>query len=217
MLQRSEKWFAARVGYLTASLIYDAVAKTKKGEYYASREKYKAKLVAERLTGMSLSPDLSRVSAVQWGESTESRARSAYEFMRDIQVVETGFVPHPFIQMSGASPDSLIGDDGVLEIKCPNIETHIAYLKAGDIPIEYRYQMLFQIACTGRKWGDFVSFDPRLNYENQLLVVRLEPTPTEIAGIEEEAKTFLEEVAADELWLRNRGKLVVAENMRIDV
>lgn len=207
MLQRSEEWFAARIGFLTASLIYDAVGKTKKGEYYASREKYKAKLVAERLTGLSLSPDLSRVNAVQWGESTESRARSAYEFLNDIQVVETGFVPHPDIPMTGASPDSLIGDSGVLEIKCPNIETHISYLKAGEIPIEYRYQMLWQITCTGRKWGDFVSFDPRLNFENQLLVVRFEPTQAEIAEIEAEAQDFLDEVATDEHWLRNRGRV----------
>lgn len=205
MLQRSEEWFAARIGFLTASPLYDAIGKTKNGDYYASREKYKAKLVAERLTGLSLSPDLSRINAVQWGESTESRARSAYEFLYDIQAIETGFIAHPLIPMAGASPDSLIGDDGVLEIKCPNIETHIAYLKSGEIPIEYRYQMLFQMACTGRKWGDFVSFDPRMNFENQMLVIHLEPKQAEIEEIEAEARIFLDEVAADEQWLRNRA------------
>jgi len=97
LLQRSDEWFAARIGFLTASSLYDAVGKTKKGEYYASREKYKAKLVAERLTGLSLSPDLSRVNAVQWGESTESRARSAYEFLHDIQVLKQGlFIIRPY-------------------------------------------------------------------------------------------------------------------------
>lgn len=208
MLQRSDEWFTARVGYLTASMIHDAVAKTKKGEYYASREKYKARLVAERLTGVSLSPELGKVKAVQWGESTEVQARSAYEFITDSNVVEAGFIQHPVIAMSGASPDSLIGDKGVLEIKCPNTETHISYLKAGVVPDEYKNQMLWQIACTCRTWGDFVSFDPRMDFDNQIFIVRFEPTKEEIEEIEKEARLFLNEVEEDVLWLKNRNKSV---------
>ena len=115
--------------------------------------------------------------------------------------------------MSGASPDSLIDDDGVLEIKCPNTETHISYLKSGVIPDEYVSQMLWQIACTGRKWGDFVSFDPRLNFENQLLIIRIIPSPANITDMENEARMFLDEVATDEQWLRSRGKVI--EDIRI--
>lgn len=205
IIQKTAEWYAARLGKLTASKIADATARIKSGEA-ASRRAYRAQLVAERLTGVPQGVDLSNNKAVQWGNDAEPLARAAFEAETEQFVTEVGFVDHPKIAMAGCSPDGLLGIDGLCEFKCPNTATHIEYLKANTVPAEYRKQMLWQLACTGRKWAKFASFDPRLNLENQLLIVHFEPTPDEIAELEAEARVFLDEVAADELWLRNRGR-----------
>jgi predicted phage-related endonuclease len=83
------------------------------------------------------------------GTETEPEARRAYEFFVDCDVQQVGFVPHPTINMAGASPDGLVGDDGLLELKCPNSATHIETLLSGEIPDKYIKQMQFQMACTG--------------------------------------------------------------------
>lgn len=210
ILQKTPEWYSLRLGKLTASKVADATAKIKTGEA-ASRRSYRAMLVAERLTGIAQGVDLSNNKSVQWGNDAEPLARAAFEAETGQFVVEVGFVDHPNIAMAGCSPDGLLDDDGVIEIKCPNTATHIEYLKANTVPSEYRKQILWQLACTGRKWAKFVSFDPRLNQENQLLIVHFEPTVDEIAELEAEARVFLDEVATDELWLRNRGKI---EHMR---
>jgi putative phage-type endonuclease len=112
-------------------------------------------------------------AAMQHGTETEPLARAAYEARHDVLVDEVGFVPHPSIIMAGASPDGLVGDDGLIEIKCPNTATHIETLLSESVPNKYYTQMQFQIACTGRKWCDFVSFDNRLPTELQMFVKRV--------------------------------------------
>jgi len=89
-----------------------------------------------------------------------------------VTVEQIAFVDHPVIAMSGASPDGTIGTDGLVEIKCPNTATHIEYLLSNSAPNNYVFQMYWQMACTGRQWCDFVSYDPRLPEDLQLLVVR---------------------------------------------
>lgn len=205
IVQKTDEWHAARLGKLTASKIADATAKIKTGEA-ASRRTYRAQLVAERLTGTPQGADLSNNRAVQWGNDAEPLARAAFEAETGVFVSEIGFVDHPTIIMAGCSPDGLLDDDGVVEIKCPNTATHIEYLKANAVPSEYRKQIIWQLACTGRKYAKFVSFDPRLDIGNQILIVHFEPTKDEIAELEAEAKVFLDEVAADESWLRARAK-----------
>lgn len=205
IIQKTDEWLLVRLGKLTASKIADATAKIKTGEA-ASRRTYRAQLVAERLTSIPQGVDLSNNKAVQWGNDAEPLALAAFESETEQFVTEIGFVDHPAIEMAGCSPDGLLGTDGVIEIKCPNTATHIEYLKANTVPPEYRKQILWQLACTRRKWAEFVSFDPRLNQENQLLIVHFEPTADEIAELEAEARVFLDEVAADEQWLRNRKK-----------
>lgn len=203
ILQRSEDWYLARLGKLTSSRIADATAKVKTGEA-AARMNYRAQLVAERLTGISQSVDLSRNKSIQWGIDTEIKAKDNYQFITDIEVLNVGFVEHQTILMSGASPDGMIDHDGLIEIKCPNTATHIGYLQSQEIPGNYKKQMLWQLACTKRKWCDFVSFDPRLDSKNQMLVIRFEPKEDEIMEIELEAIKFLAEVSEMEEWLRNR-------------
>jgi len=199
-LQRTETWFGERLGKVTASRVADVLAKTKSGPS-TSRANYAAELVAERLTGRRAEGFTS--AAMQRGTDLEPLAREAYSFVSGNTVVETGFVPHPVIEMTGASPDGLIGDDGLVEIKCCGAARHIAVLK-GD-PAEDRYvkQMLWQMACTGRQWCDLAYYNPDLPVELQLKVIRIERDDAAIEAMEAEISAFLAEVAADVAYLQN--------------
>jgi putative phage-type endonuclease len=194
MEQRDEEWFNIRLGKVTASRIADVTAKTKTG-WGAGRANYKAQLVAERLTGQR--QDSFTNAAMQWGVDTEEAARVAYAFLEGQKVFEEAFVIHPAIADAGASPDGLVGDNGLVEIKCPNTATHIETLKGGTIPAKYIGQMQWQMACTGRDWCDFASFDPRLPEEMQLFVKRLHRDDATIAELEAYVRDFLDEVDAD--------------------
>ena len=189
--QGSPEWFAARAGKVTASRVADIIAKTKSG-YSASRANYMADLLVERLTGQKTEGFTS--SAMQWGVDHEPAARDRYAFMRDVDVEETGFVIHPAIEQSGASPDGLCGDDGLIEIKCPNTATHIETLLNGEIPAKYITQMQWQMACTKRAWCDFVSYDPRLPSEMQLFIKRVYRSDETITELEREVLAFLSEL-----------------------
>ena len=191
MDQRTDEWFAARVGKATASKIADVMAKTKTG-YSASRANYAAQLITERLTGRPTEGFSN--AAMAWGTETEPQARAAYAWESGNAVVECGFFDHPRIAMSGASPDGLIGDEGLLEVKCPNSATHIATLRGSSIDLKYMLQMQFQMACTGAKWCDFVSFDPRLPEPMQLFVQRVARDGAMISEMETEVAAFLIEV-----------------------
>ena len=189
--QRSDQWFAARIGKVTASREADVLAKTKTG-YSATRDNYMAQLVCERLTGEK--GESFTNAAMQHGTDTEPLARAAYESLKDVLVDEVGFVPHPSIKMAGASPDGLVGDDGLIEIKCPNTATHIDTLLNQSVPTKYFTQMQFQMACTGREWCDFVSFDNRLPEELQLFVKRVPRDETYIKLMEAEIVQFIAEL-----------------------
>ena len=191
MDQGTDEWFAIRVGKVTASRVADVIAKTKSG-YSASRDNYMAQLVCERLTGQK--GESFTNAAMQHGTETEPLARAAYEALRDVLVDEVGFVPHPSIHMAGASPDGLVGDNGLLEIKCPNTATHIETLLSESVPTKYYTQMQFQLACTGREWCDFVSFDNRLPQELQLFVKRVPRDSMYIRLMEDEIVKFLNEL-----------------------
>lgn len=192
MEQRSEEWFAARLGKVTASRVADLMAKTKSGPS-ASRANYMADLIVERLTGQKAEGFTS--TAMQWGTDTEPQARAAYEFLTDADVAEEGFVTHATIPDFGASPDGLIGDVGLLEIKCPNTAAHLEVLLTSTIPAKYVTQMQAQMACTGRAWCDFVSFDPRMPGEMQLFVQRVARDDAFIAEMEDAITGFLAELA----------------------
>ena len=189
--QRSSAWFEARLGKVTASRVADVIAKTKSG-YSASRDNYMAQLICERLTGQQ--GESFTNAAMTWGTETEPLARSAFEAYADVMVEEVGFAPHPSIEMSGASPDGLVGLFGMLEIKCPNTATHIDTLLTQTVPGKYITQMQWQMRCCERQWCEFVSFDPRLPQDLQLFVKRVEFNQTYVAMLEEEVISFLEEL-----------------------
>jgi len=189
--QRTDAWFEARIGKVTASRVADVLAKTKSG-YSASRDNYMAQLVCERLTKQKAEGFTN--AAMQHGTETEPLARLSYEVAHNVLVDEMGFIPHPTIEMSGASPDGLVNDDGLIEIKCPNTATHIETLLSETVPTKYYTQMQFQMACTGREWCDFVSFDNRLPPELQLFVKRVPRDDTYIRLMEAEIVQFLAEL-----------------------
>ena len=189
--QQSDAWFESRLGRVTASRVSDVIAKTKSG-YSTSRDNYMAQLICERLTNQKSESFTN--AAIVHGVETEPLARAAYEAFTDVLVDEVGFVPHPSIQMAGASPDGLVGDDGLIEIKCPNTATHIETLLSQTVPGKYFTQMQFQLACTGREWCDFVSFDNRLPPELQMFVKRVPRDEVYIRLIEAEIVQFIAEL-----------------------
>jgi len=198
--QGTPEWAEARLGKVTASRVADVIARTKSG-WGASRANYAAQLIAERLTGVAA--DSYTNAAMQWGTDTEPQARIEYEFFRDVEVVEAGFEVHPRIAMSGASPDGLIGDVGMIEIKCPNTATHIDTLLSGTVPSKYVTQMQWQMACTGRAWCDFVSFDPRMPEDLRLFVRRIDRDEATVGDLEKEVVVFLGEIEAKLRDLQN--------------
>ena len=188
--QGTPEWHQLRLGKVTASRVSDVMAKIKTGES-ASRKNYRAELVVQRLTGM---PSESFTNAaMEWGTATEPMARIAYEITKEVLVEQVGFIEHPTIAMFGCSPDGL-AHDGMIEIKCPNSATHIEYLTDNKAPAKYINQMQCQMAVTGRKWCDFVSFDPRLPEDLQLFVVRVPRDDKYIGTMEVEVVEFLTEV-----------------------
>lgn len=194
-LQRNSEWFAARCGCLTGSRVADALAvSAKTGKPLKARSDLIEELVAERLTGNCVEHFQS--SAMQWGTACEEAARDAYEAETGLPVDLVGFMHHPTIEWLGASPDGLVGNDGLVEIKCPTSVTHVRRLMNPMLGVEqYRYQMMLELACTGRRWCDLVDYDPRFKDPlQQILIVRFEPKPGEIEEFLGRCQDFLDEV-----------------------
>lgn len=189
MEQRSEEWFKARLGKVTASRVADVLAKIKSGES-ASRRNYKIQLVSERLTGEKQETYINQ--AMQDGIDREFYARERY-VQQHGEVEEVGFIQHPTLE-AGASPDGLVGDDGLIEIKCPLGTTHTETLMTQEVPSKYIPQIQFQLLCTGRKWCDFISYNPMFPEHLQLFVKRVDADPVYQKELEVEVGKFLDEV-----------------------
>tara|TARA_R110000823_G_scaffold1827_4_gene7376 strand:- start:345 stop:944 length:600 start_codon:yes stop_codon:yes gene_type:complete len=198
MEQGSPEWLALRAGKVTASRVSDVMAKTTTAAY----QNYMADLIAERLTGQKAESFTN--AAMQWGVDKEPQARVEYEIKTGSLVEQVAFVEHPTIQMFGCSPDGYVGDDGLIEIKCPNTSTHIDYIRQDKAPTKYVNQMQCQMAVTGRKWCDFVSFDPRLPEKLQLFIVRLDRDDKYISKMESVVQEFLNEVTSAVIGLKER-------------
>jgi putative phage-type endonuclease len=200
-MQRDPAWFAARLGKVTASRVADVLARTKTG-YSSSRNNYASALMVERLTGAKAEEYTNAI--MQRGIEIEPEARDAYAFYRGVDVVQVDFIDHPTVDMSGASPDGLVGDDGLVEIKAPMTATHIDYLLGEPIPDKYYLQMQWQLACTGRKWCDFCSYDPRLPEDMRIFIKRFPRDDAKIAHLEKEVTIFLREIETRISALRGR-------------
>lgn len=192
ILQTDPAWVPARVGHLTGSRMADALDFTKKGEEGAKRRKLKIEILSERIANFAT--DHYVTADMQWGIDNEAHAADAYEAVTGNILTPSGFITHPSIEFFGASPDRQLDSDGLAEIKCPRTSTHIEWKLAGVVPDQHKPQMLAQLACTGRRYVDFISFDPRLPPKQQLFIRRFEPTRAQIEEIEEAARKFLDEV-----------------------
>jgi putative phage-type endonuclease len=202
MIQGSPEWHQARLGKVTASRVADVMAKTKTGPA-AARQNYLMELLCQRLTGVSEQGFVS--DAMNRGTELEPIARANYEAERGLFVVEVGLVDHPEVKGFAASPDGLVGDDGMIEIKCPNTATHVSFLETLTPDGKYQWQMLAQMVCTGRQWCDFVSFDDRLPGSLQMASVRFERDEKRISEMLDGVTSFLKEL--DDLEARMRARM----------
>ena len=189
--QGTDAWKQIRSGKVTATMISNVLMKPETAGF----RDYQAQLVAEILTGKPQGSDYTNVH-LQYGTETEPLARSAYEAETGFSVDEVGLCIHPTIERAGASPDGLVGNSGLTEIKCPKVATHLAYLIAGVVPAGYKNQMMWQMACTGRDWCDFVSFRPDLPENLQLFIVRFKRDSEKILALETAVISFLSTVDA---------------------
>jgi putative phage-type endonuclease len=199
--QGTPEWHELRRGKVTASRVADILAKTKTGAS-ASRQNYLIELALQRTT-KTIQPSYTN-DAMAWGTATEPQARVAYEVKTGNFVDQVPFIDHPTIKGFGCSPDGLVDKDGLLEIKCPNSATHWEYFKYNRPPQKYVIQMQAQMAVTGAKWCDFVSFDPRMPERSQLLIVNVPKDPEFILYMETEIKIFLDEVEAEVKLMENK-------------
>ena len=201
MLQRSDDWFKKRCGLATASRFADVLATIKTGEA-ASRRNYRAQLVVERMTGVP--QESYQNEAMRYGTEMEPFARIAYEASTGNIVAEVGFIAHPEL-LAGASPDGTIGPDGLVEIKVPNTATHIDTLLKGMDP-SHLPQIQGQMWITGRKWCDFVSYDPRMPEKHRFYCERIMRDDKYIKSLETEVIKFLNEVSSTIERLEERLK-----------
>ena len=199
--QGTPEWHELRRGKVTASRVADILAKTKTG-LSASRQNYLIELALQRTT-KTIEESYTN-AAMEWGTNTEPQARVAYEVKTGNFVDQVPFIDHPTLKWFGCSPDGLVDKDGLLEIKCPNSATHWEYFKAKEPPKKYFIQMQAQMAVTGAKWCDFVSFDPRMPERSQLLIVNVARDPEFILYMEAEIQIFLNEVAAEVKLMENQ-------------
>ena len=202
MEQRTDEWYSARIGKITASRIGGINAKPKKGNALNSTL---VELLSERLTG--LPTDTKTNADMQWGIDCEPLARQAYELATFQTVVETGLIDHPTIPMSGASPDGLVGKYGLIEIKCPKSPTHTNTLLTGQVPSEYMPQITWQLACTGRKWCDFVSYDPRQPEHLKIKIIRVNRDDVDIETLESDVMRANEILEKAILELNNETRI----------
>lgn len=207
MIQGTEEWKLARVGSLGASVFHDIIAKTKTG-FSTSRENRKAVLVLERVTGRPA--DTYQSPAMLQGTEREPGGRNAYAFLKNVDVEEVGLIRHPTIAHTHVSPDGLVGADGMIEIKCMQPAGHLAVLQTGSIDARYLTQMAWAMACSGRKWVDFVAYSPDFPEPMQIVVKRIHRDDKLIAELEDAARVFLAEVDASLALLRERYPLAEA-------
>lgn len=199
-LQRTEEWFKDRLGCVTASRLADVMAKTKTGVSKV-RTNYMMELLCQRLTGVI--PESFTSDAMQRGIDLESKARELYQLKAfDAVLVEVGSIPHPTIDFFRASPDGLVNDDGLVEIKCPNTATHLQFLRTGKPKREYILQMHGQMMCTERAWCDFVSYDDRLPDNLSYKCVRIYRDDALVKEIEAAVTKFLDELEQEMQFIK---------------
>jgi len=184
MEQRTEEWFEARRGKITSSKVKVLMAKRGLGE---TANTYARQLVADSLLEWFEEGFVSK--DMQRGIDLEPEAREAYEAETLQKVTEEGFITEN--EHEGSSPDGLVGDNGQIEIKCPNVDNHMKYLLMDSCPAEYYDQVQHQLYCSGRDWNDFVSYNNNFKQEHQLKIIRVYPNEEWVEAYETRREEFL--------------------------
>lgn len=205
--QGSEEWFASRLGKVTASRVAEVMSKGRGDAPSLTRDKYLTELLTERLSGNRV--EKPTTAAMRRGNELEPAARTAYESYEGLiftgqTVKQVPLIDHPTIAMFGASPDGLVGDNGLLEIKCPESLQHVRVIETKKHDPKYEWQMLAQMACTGRDWVDFVSYDDRMPEGLEYGCYRFHRDPARIVEMEREIIAFLRELDEREKAMRER-------------
>lgn len=185
--QGSEEWLALRFGWITASKFKDVIA----GGAGKTRKAYMMQLAAEAITGERVETYSNEY--MEWGTQTEPQARSAYEFDQALEVEEVSFIRHDTLK-AGCSPDGLVGDNGMVEFKCPKTTTQIETVLSGKMPTGHAAQVQGQLWVAEREWCDFVSFDPRINGGAHYFCVRQYRDEEKIKQIAEGVAKFQDEL-----------------------
>jgi len=197
--QDSVEWFQARIGKITASRFGDIMAyskaKGKEGVELKCRADYRMELIAERLTHQMAQHFVT--DAMKWGKEMEDYARSAYECAQDVMVQAVGYCIHPTMDFSGASPDGWVGENRIIEIKCPTTATYLGWRKSREVPQEYIDQILWNMVCGERYEADFIGYDPRLPERLQLLVIPVQYDEKRVAELEAEVRKMEAEIKAE--------------------
>ncbi len=202
------EWYKARIGLVTSSKVHDAITKRQKNKpgeskpknelpELAARHNLKMQMISEMLTGRTTEHYVSQ--AMDWGVENEPRARAEYEYRFGCTAEQLGLVMHPTNARAAATTDGWVAPNGILEIKCPETQTHLEYMCSGEIPSEYLDQIDWQMACCGPEieYCDFVSFDPRIEAEElQMFTCRRERHEARILEMEDAVTQFLSELIA---------------------
>lgn len=203
MIQGSDEWRAARLGKITGSRFADVLS-GKRGGRSKAADDYMMELIGEILTGVGADEINSR--ATNWGNMHEPNARMWYICESGETLLETGVIHHPEVEGVACSPDALVGDDGILEIKCPyTTRVHLNTLMTGRVPSEYEPQVHGNLWVTGRKWCDFVSYDPRFK-DGALCQVRIRV---------ERDESYIEEIAESVVRFREQLEIRLAKILAI--
>ena len=194
--QGSDEWIALRFGWITASKFKDVLA----GGQGKTRKSYMYNIASEILTGERAESFSNEY--MEWGTQTEPQARAMYELRTGNKVEQVSFIKHGTLK-SGCSPDGLIGDDGMIEIKCPKTSTQIETFISGKMPSGHNAQVQGQLWVSGRAWCDFVSFDPRINGAASYMCIRVERNEEYIKNLETSVSVFEKDL--NELLIKLRG------------
>ena len=189
IVQGSEAWFIEKLGKASSTGISNIMAKGKG----LSRKSYMYALLGQRVTGKY--KEFGKSRSIDWGTENEGLARAIYELETGHTVTQVGFINHPTIPMCGVSPDGLVLEDGSLEIKCLDTANHLLFWKEKIIPLDYQYEMTWQMCCTGRRWCDYVNYDPRVLEESKKMIIkRFEYAESLACDITEAVVQFLSEL-----------------------
>ena len=197
LVQGSPEWLAARCGNITASCFGKLAGSGRSGGFSQTAITYMTQVLAERITGVP--QDEIQSKYLEHGQKHEPTARQLYQWHLNTryELKQVGFIDHPTVPFCGGSPDCLVGDDGLLEIKCPyNVHVHLATIESDSTDNrDYIWQMQGNLWITGRKWCDFVSFHPYVPDSLRFHVVRYERDEDVIDEIQERVIRALEQVA----------------------